>query len=491
MNPSEHEIVLDGAEGRRSRLYSQVRQAVFDTPWAVLPATMSVIVEAVTLRLEGGRLSAEEIEQRIGAGPAPRPSGTLAGGIAVIPLYGVLMPRATLMSQISGGTSLQEFGQVFRQALASDSVGAIVLDIDSPGGSTAMTPETAALIRSASKPVVAIANTLCCSGAYWLASQADELVAGPSALLGSVGVYGVHEDMSALEEKLGIKTTLISAGKYKVEGNEHEPLTAEGAGAMQALVDEFYGMFTGDVAKGRGVPVANVRDGFGEGRVVTAKQAVSEGMADRVGTLEQTIARVARGAAPSRATAAGRERITLSTDSGGIIQMYAGAVKPHSTDVIDEPWDGPAEEAKLDSPVTGPLGTGMYAWFDSNGDDPDGDGYPDAKADWKFPHHRVTDGKPNAANLDGVRNALSRLTDAKIPDGDRAGVKAHLQAHLDDYEDAQDNGSDETTEKSLADQVGETAGPVTPARADLNKAALGLLSRPGFRRAYTRTKEEA
>jgi ClpP class serine protease len=88
----------------------------------------------------------------------------------------------------------------------------------------------------------------------------------------------------------GVKTTLISAGKYKTEGNPYEPLSDEARAAMQAMVDDYYGMFTRAVAKGRGVSVDAVRNGFGEGRMVSASQAVKNGMADRVATLDQVLA---------------------------------------------------------------------------------------------------------------------------------------------------------------------------------------------------------
>jgi hypothetical protein len=93
----------------------------------------------------------------------------------------------------------------------------------------------------------------------------------PSADVGSIGVYAAHVDASAAARRRGLKYTLISAGKFKVEGNPFEPLSDEARAAMQASVDEFYAMFTSDVAKNRDVSVKDVRNGYGEGRVLTAK----------------------------------------------------------------------------------------------------------------------------------------------------------------------------------------------------------------------------
>lgn len=105
----------------------------------------------------------------------------------------------------------------------------------------------------------------------------------------------------------------------------------------------------------------------------------------------------------------------------------------HHTPTVDVPWDKNAQVAKLHTPVTGPVARGMFAWYDQHADDGDGDGWPDAKSAYKFPHHEVgADGQPGAANLAGVRNALSRIPQAIIPDGDRPGVERHLRSHLAD-----------------------------------------------------------
>ena len=275
--------------------YPRVMQIVFDRPWAILPATLDAICEVIAIRASGERLTPEQIEARIDAGPG-RGQQMQAGAVAVLPLYGVIVPRSTLMTDVSGGTSLQGFSQALAQCCADPSVGQILIDVNSPGGSVDMVPEVAAQIRAAcqTKPVVAVANTMAASAAYWLASQADELVVTPSGSVGSVGVYLAHHDVSAAMEAEGVKTTLISAGKYKTEGNQFEPLSDDAQDAMQDMVDDFYEMFAGDVAKGRGVTPAAVKSGFGEGRMVLGKRAVAAGMADRVDTFDNTLARMMR-----------------------------------------------------------------------------------------------------------------------------------------------------------------------------------------------------
>lgn len=481
MSTTEITSALDGADGRRSRLpsYVNIRSRVFGSAWAIRKETFLVIVDLLDHRAAGVRLTASEVQDRVEEGQAlaaaNRRGSAGQPGVAVIPLYGVLAPHASSLDGVSSpsGISVDEFRRAFRAALADEQVGSILIEIDSPGGTVDLIPELAAEIRGARgrKPIVALANTMAASGAYWLMCQADEAVVTPSGQVGSVGVYAAHEDVSEQMAQDGVKVTLVSAGAYKTEGNPYEPLSEDARAHVQEMVDGFYSMFVTDVAKGRGLPVAQVREGFGQGRMVTAQDAVKAGMADRVGTFDQTVARMARGQVSSRARAevsqtgfAARASVTVTEARGDLDATWFGAtaVPSHSTKVIDEPWDGPAEEAKLAEPITKARGTGMYAWYDQNGDDPDGDGYPDAKADWKFPHHMVTDGEPGPANAAACRNGLARLTDAHIPDEDRAGVKAHLQKHLDDFDAANEStepADDEQQESSARAQEREPAEP--------------------------------
>lgn len=329
---------MDSTDGgaQATRRYTHVLNAVAQTAWAILPETLETIKEIVAMRAEGMSFTQEEIRERIGADfeqPQPflvaaRGGGQARGGaVAVLPMCGVLMPRATMMSQFSGGTSLQEFGSMLREAVNNPDVGSILIDIDSPGGSTSLVAETAALVReaNASKPVYAIANVMAASGAYWICSQARELIVSPSGMVGSIGVFTTHDDISAMAEKAGVKRTYISAGKKKVAGNPFEPLSDEARADIQAMVDDFYGLFVTDVASGRGVSPKDVRDGFGQGGVETAKKAVKAGMADRVATFEQTIARLVRGGGAPGARA----------DTGISISLE-GARIPNAKEIADK-----------------------------------------------------------------------------------------------------------------------------------------------------------
>jgi signal peptide peptidase SppA len=296
-----------------TRSYRHVTKAIFERAWAVQEQYLTFMADMVHFRIAGGLLSEDEITKRLAAAAAEngdRSGAAKAGSIAIIPMYGVLSQRQSLMSDMSGGTSLAELRSDLREALNDPSVKAIVFDIDSPGGSVDGVTEFAAELRQAragdgAKPIVAQINTLCASAAYWLASCCSEIVMTPSGECGSIGVYAAHHDESGAQAQAGIKTTLISAGPFKVDGNSYEPLTDTARTAMQEAVDTFYSMFVSDVAKGRNTSVDAVAQGYGEGRTMQAKQALAAGMVDRIDTLDATVQRLAnqRLAAPLRPAA--------------------------------------------------------------------------------------------------------------------------------------------------------------------------------------------
>lgn len=278
-----------------SRRYPRIRRVLHESPWAILPSKLAEITEFIELKADGVEFSAEEIEARIGG--RRQSNVQVTGGVAVLPLFGTIMPRSGIMTEYSGGTSIASFREDFREALNDESVGTILLEIDSPGGLVDGVPELAEEIRAArgSKRIVTSANYLAASAAYWIGTQADEFVITPSGLVGSVGVLMTHVNEGRRMDAEGYDITYISAGRYKTEGNPYEPLNDEARDHYQEIVDDLYGQFVTAVAKGRGVSVGEVRSGFGEGRVVTARQAVREGMADRVEAMPQTVARLARG----------------------------------------------------------------------------------------------------------------------------------------------------------------------------------------------------
>jgi capsid assembly protease len=217
--------------------------------------------------------------------------------VSVVGLRGILTPQPSLLAMLfgGGGGGLNRFVSDLRAAVESDTA-AVIIDVDSPGGLVDQVPETAARVRDicdqADKPVVAIANTQCCSAAYWLASQTHEIVITSSGEAGAIGVYTMHVDESEQNRKDGLKYTLISAGKYKTEGNPFEPISEEALKAEQRNVDYFYGLFIDDVALGRDVEPDTVRDAYGQGRALNPDDAKQARLVDRIATFSDTVTRL-------------------------------------------------------------------------------------------------------------------------------------------------------------------------------------------------------
>ncbi len=340
--------------------YSHLIRAVLARPWAIDANSpeWGAILEVLELRAAGERLTEQEITARLAAAVVsngPRAGGGTSGAVRVIPLYGVISPRLGLMGDMSGGTTAEGFGRSFMEAVRDPEITAIVVDVDSPGGNVAGIEEAAALVRSQRgvKPISAVAAFRMASAAYYIGAQADEVVASPSSEVGSIGVLGMHQDVSEAEAKLGIKVTLISAGKYKTEANPHIPLTEEAKAAWQADADRYYAMFVNAVAKGRGVSADTVRSDFGQGRTLMARPALAAGMVDRIDTLQGTIDRALAGKIRMRpvgnAAEASAEGFTVRADAR-LAAVDDATASPPESQPVDESDEDDAAPAVPDEP---------------------------------------------------------------------------------------------------------------------------------------------
>jgi signal peptide peptidase SppA len=268
------------------------------TPWALMPERLNA-VSAVMARWSSHAPATTEVLAGIDvdkvAREARRQTATSVsgGGIAVLPLYGVITQRGNMIEDVSGpgSVSTQRFASALRQALADESVSQILIDIDSPGGSVYGVAELADEIVAAraQKPIIAIANSLAASAAYWIGCSASEFYVTPGGEVGSIGVWQAHFDYSQALAAEGVTPTLISAGTYKVEANPYAPLEPEAQAFMQSRVDDYFLAFSKAVAKGRGVPIAQVRNGMGQGRVLGADAALEQNMVDGIVTLDEAI----------------------------------------------------------------------------------------------------------------------------------------------------------------------------------------------------------
>jgi len=215
----------------------------------------------------------------------------IKGGIAVIPIHNEIVQHADFWSDVFGMATVDGVGAMLDTAINDDSVGAVVLRVDSPGGSVYGIDELSAKIYGyrGTKPIIAVADSLMASAAYYVASAADQIVVTPGGEIGSVGVVAMHVDYSEMLKAEGIKPTVITAGPYKWEANPYQPLGDEAKAAVQARVDEYYEAFIDALARNRGASRTKVKKDFGGGRVVGASAAVQQGMADVVAPFDRVI----------------------------------------------------------------------------------------------------------------------------------------------------------------------------------------------------------
>lgn len=278
-----------------SRDFNHTLASFTGTPWAILPAKLDEM-HAVLLARIARHGEANDPESRFYAGPRSGSGGDdrpfdQVGPVAVVGIRGVIMPRASMMTDFSGGVSAERLARSIDMAVADKTVSTILLDIDSPGGSVYGILEAGDKVYAArsSKRVIALANPVAASAAYWLAAQASEIVVTPSGEVGSIGIVAVHTDTSKADEIAGRKMTVISAGEFKAERAPFQPLSEAARASWQESADQHYAMFLAAVARGRGISAAQVADRFGQGRMKLAAEAVKSGMADRIGTLQSVL----------------------------------------------------------------------------------------------------------------------------------------------------------------------------------------------------------
>lgn len=180
------------------------------------------------------------------------------------------------------------------QAMDDDAVKAIVLRVDSGGGTVAASQEIMLEVRRVRevKPIVVSVGDICASGAYMIASQCDEIVAAPGSSVGRIGVISQVTNVQELLSKLGIQFTTLTAGEYKDAGSPYRSLTPEETAMLQAELDAIYEEFIADVAEGRGLPEEKVRE-MATGWVWLGNEALEMGLIDSIGNYNDAIARAA------------------------------------------------------------------------------------------------------------------------------------------------------------------------------------------------------
>lgn len=265
------------------------------TQWCITESGLSTILAVLTRT----NVPPEALERDRGA-PLTNDRNaevTIRDGVAIIEASGPMVRRGDFFSRVSAATSYDRVARDLAYALDAPNARAVLLMVDSPGGTVTGVSDLAAMIRAgtARKPIVVHTDGTLASAAYWLASAATEIVASPTALVGSIGiVMAMQKERSHPNDRMATFEFVSSQSPKK----RVDPATDAGRAQILATVDAMAQVFVETVARYRGVTPATVLARFGQGDVLVGQQALDAGMIDRIGTFEETFARLA-GRAPS------------------------------------------------------------------------------------------------------------------------------------------------------------------------------------------------
>lgn len=280
------------------------RSAIADVPhidqwcgaWAIEPSRLQMLTEAVRsldLRshLQGVTNGTNEHVNAMSAGGEYYADYTrVIDGVAIIYASGPMMKHRASMG---ANVSTVAMRRSLRMASNDPNVRAILLCIDSPGGTVAGTQDLAAEIAAAAgkKPTHCYIEDLGASAAYWTASQADHVSAGSTALVGSIGTFAVVEDWSKYAEDKGVKVHVVKAGEFKGAGAPGTQYTDAQLANMQRTIDGLNEHFLAGVAAGRKLSLPTVRE-LNDGRVHLADAAKDLKMIDAVETFDEAFDRL-------------------------------------------------------------------------------------------------------------------------------------------------------------------------------------------------------
>ncbi len=277
--------------------YSRIASQVFGIPLLIAESHGLIIAEYLASRIDqdpaanafrGAPVAAPGRDQKPVALGYRR-----AGNVAIVNLHGELVNRGAWMGASSGLTSYEGFTQSLKNAASDAEADSLIIDVNSPGGAAPGMIEAARAVRevSKSKPVTAIVNAMSFSAAMGVASGATEIVASESSELGSIGVLMVHFDRSAAMAERGVKVTMFHAGAHKVDMNPFGPMGEDSAKAIQDRIDRTMTAFVDLVASHRRISQESIRKT--EAGILSADQAVKIGLADRIGTFDSVLDRLA------------------------------------------------------------------------------------------------------------------------------------------------------------------------------------------------------
>jgi len=251
-------------------------------PWAITETALHTILEVAARENE----APEAVAAKLGRQLQNSYNATERDGVAIIPVTGPLFRYANIFTAISGASSYELIARDFMSALENPQITSIILDIDSPGGEVNGVSELASMIFEArgTKPIIAYASGDAASGAYWIASAADEIVVSETSALGSIGVVGIYRGKSAKESAETVEIVSSQSPHKRLD-----PMSDDGRAKLQTRIDSMADVFVSTIARNRSVTADHVLEHYGGGDVMIGAHAVNASLADRIGSLERLI----------------------------------------------------------------------------------------------------------------------------------------------------------------------------------------------------------
>ena len=260
----------------------RVLTALISEPWLITPEMHRTLTDIVLAHAKSGATEQQQhaLAADMPANPAKR-RFQVSGSTAILPVEGTIGRKFSSSLYSSGVTSIDIFERMLKSAMVDTEIDSILITLDSPGGLATGVPEVASLVMQARelKPVIAYADGLTASAAYWIASQADAIYATPSAQVGSIGVYLSLLDVSRMAEMEGVRVELFKSGKHKGMGMPGTGLTDEQRGMLQARVEALGVKFRESVNTGR---ARTISDEVMQGQSFAVEEALTNGLIDQV-----------------------------------------------------------------------------------------------------------------------------------------------------------------------------------------------------------------
>ena len=283
---------------RRKPAARRALAAIHSDRWAIRPEALRQMMQ---IAARENHMTREAIEAELGRPLDNTQTVTVRDGIARIPVSGPLFRYANVFTDCSGATSYEQMALEFNSALNDSQIKAIVLDIDSPGGEVNGCAEMAELIYKARgiKPIVAHISGDGCSAAYWIATAADSVIAGNTAVVGCIGVVATYVDFTKHYEMLGIEEIEIVSSQ--TPNKRPDPAESAGRAQLQRTIDDLATVFIGAIAKHRAVDAEVVQAEFGQGDVFIGATAAAAGLIDGVATYEELHASLVQSSASGSA----------------------------------------------------------------------------------------------------------------------------------------------------------------------------------------------